>query len=56
MFDYDLNHDNFMDEGEWAFLKLHRQAQNSIMAIQLGGRGDVTETHIKWRYRKSLPN
>jgi len=56
MFDYDLNHDNFMDERDWAFLKLHRQAQNSIMAIQLGGRGDVTETHIKWRYRKSLPN
>ena len=56
MFDYDLNHDNFMDERDWAFLKLHRQAQNSIMAIRLGGRGDVTETHIKWRYRKSLSN
>jgi len=56
MFDYDLNKDNFMDERDWAFLKLHRQAQNSIMAIQLGGRGDVTETHVKWRYRKSLPN
>ena len=56
MFDYDLNKDNFMDERDWNFLKLHRQAQNSIMAIQLGGRGDVTQTHVKWRYRKSLPN
>lgn len=53
---YDLDHDNFMDERDWAFLKLHRQAQNSIMSIQLGGRGDVTKTHVRWRYRKSLPN
>jgi len=53
---YDLNKDNFMDERDWNFLKLHRQAQNSVMAIQLGGRGDVTGTHVKWRYRKSLPN
>jgi len=56
MFDYDLNKDNFMEERDWNFLKLHRQAQNSIMSIQLGGRGDVTQTHVKWRYRKSLPN
>ena len=56
MVDYDLNRDTFLDEHEWNFLRLHRQAQNSIMAIQLGGRGDVTETHVKWRYRKSLPN
>lgn len=53
---YDLNHDNFIDERDWLFLKLHRQAQNSVMAIKLGGRGDVTNTHVQWRYRKSLPN
>lgn len=53
---YDLNKDNFLDERDWAFYKLHRQAQNSIMSIQLGGRGDITNTHIRWRYRKSLPN
>ena len=56
MVDYDLNHDTFLDEHDWNFLRLHRQAQNSIMAIQLGGRGDITESHVKWRYRKSLPN
>ncbi|MBI2688370.1 MAG: PQQ-binding-like beta-propeller repeat protein [Acidobacteria bacterium] len=54
--DVDLNKDNFLDERDWAFLKMHRQAQNSVMAIQLGGRGDITNSHIKWRYRKSLPN
>lgn len=53
---YDLDKDNFLDERDWLFYKLHRQAQNSVMMIQLGGRGDVTATHVKWRYRKSLPN
>ncbi|HEU0119172.1 MAG TPA: PQQ-binding-like beta-propeller repeat protein [Bryobacteraceae bacterium] len=53
---YDLNKDNFLDERDWTFLKLHRQAQNSVLSIQLGGRGDVTKTHVRWRYRKSLPN
>ncbi len=53
---YDLDRDNFIDERDWAFLKLHRQAQNSVMSIQMGGRGDVTGTHVRWRYRKSLPN
>jgi hypothetical protein len=53
---FDLDQDGALSERDWNFLKLHRQALNSIMAIQLGGRGDVTGTHIKWRYRKSLPN
>jgi outer membrane protein assembly factor BamB len=53
---YDLDLDGFLDERDWKFLKLHRQAQNSIMRIDLGGRGDITNTHVKWRYRKSLPN
>ncbi|MBM3785361.1 MAG: pyrrolo-quinoline quinone [Acidobacteria bacterium] len=55
-FENDLDKNGAMDEREWQFLKLHRQAQNSIMGIQLGGRGDITASHIKWRYRKSLPN
>ncbi|MGV3722170.1 MAG: PQQ-binding-like beta-propeller repeat protein, partial [Actinomycetota bacterium] len=26
------------------------------LAIRLGGRGDVTKTHVIWRYEKGLPN
>ncbi|MBM3768711.1 MAG: hypothetical protein FJW32_25300 [Acidobacteria bacterium] len=55
-FENDLNHDGKIVEAEWNFVKLHRQAQNSVMGIQLGGRGDITNSHVKWRYRKSLPN
>ena len=30
-------------------------AQNTAVAIKLGGRGDVTDTHVVWRERKYLP-
>jgi outer membrane protein assembly factor BamB len=26
------------------------------MAVKLGGRGDVTATHLLWRFEKSLPD
>ncbi|HET8549904.1 MAG TPA: PQQ-binding-like beta-propeller repeat protein, partial [Bryobacteraceae bacterium] len=29
---------------------------NGLYAIRLGGRGDVTATHVVWRYDKGLPN
>ncbi len=52
----DLNHDWYLDAREWDFYRLHRGAQNNIVAVRHGGRGDVTDTHVRWRYRKSLPN
>jgi outer membrane protein assembly factor BamB len=26
------------------------------LAVKLGGRGDVTDTHVLWRFEKSLPD
>src|SRR5262249_20082401 len=28
----------------------------SVMAIRLGGKGDLTDTNVLWRYRKVLPD
>ena len=54
--DADLNRDGFIDEREWNFYRARRTAQNNIVAIRAGGHGDVTDTHVLWRYRKSIPN
>jgi outer membrane protein assembly factor BamB len=27
-----------------------------MMAVRLGGSGDVTDTHVLWRFEKSLPD
>jgi len=52
----DLDTDGFVNDREWTFYRAKRTARNSLMAIKLGGRGDVTETNRLWSYTKSLPN
>lgn len=54
--DADLNGDGFLDERDWNFYRARRTSQNNVVAIRGGGRGDVTQTHVLWRYRKSVPN
>jgi outer membrane protein assembly factor BamB len=53
---YDMNQDGGMDEEEWGYALARSSAKNGLYAIELGGRGDVSESHIKWRYRRALPN
>jgi outer membrane protein assembly factor BamB len=54
--DNDLNHDGYLDEREWQFYQIRNSAENGLLAIRGGGRGDVSQTHVLWRYRKALPN
>jgi len=54
--DEDLDHDDLLDDRDWNFRRTRRIAQNSLVAVRLGGRGDVTDSHVAWRHRKSLPN
>lgn len=52
----DLDRDGFLGERDWRMFQVRRSSQNAIMAVKLGGRGDMTEKNILWRYYKSLPN
>lgn len=52
----DLDRDGFLNARDWMFFRARRGAQNTTTAVRLGGRGDVTATHVLWRYRKSLPD
>ncbi|HWY47288.1 MAG TPA: PQQ-binding-like beta-propeller repeat protein [Bryobacteraceae bacterium] len=54
--DSDLDGDGFLSEREWEKYREKRTMVNSVMAVRLGGSGDVTDTNILWRYYKSLPN
>ena len=54
--DSDLNHDGYIDEREWLFYQARTASENCLVAIRAGGRGDVTKSHVLWRYRKALPN
>ena len=52
----DLDKDRFLSQRDWEFFRARLEAQNNMMAIRYGGRGDLTGTNVLWRYRKSLPN
>jgi outer membrane protein assembly factor BamB len=54
--DNDLNHDGLIDEREWQFYQTRNAAENCLVAIRAGGRGDVSKSRVLWRYRKALPN
>jgi outer membrane protein assembly factor BamB len=52
----DFDHDGFYSEREWEKFQEKRSSVNSVMALRLGGSGDMTDKSILWRYYKSLPN
>ena len=52
----DLDRDGFLNEREWEFFRTRRASRNGLLAIKLGGSGDVTNTHVLWRFEKSLPD
>jgi outer membrane protein assembly factor BamB len=53
---YDLNKDEELDATDWQYLLARSGAKNGLYAIRLGGRGDVTKTHVLWRFEKGLQN
>ncbi|MBL8229474.1 MAG: PQQ-binding-like beta-propeller repeat protein [Bryobacterales bacterium] len=52
----DLDKDGLLNARDWSFYRARRAARNGLMAVKLGGRGDVTASHVLWRFDKSLPD
>ncbi len=48
--------DAAVDAGEWQQAQNSLSASRSLLAVRLGGRGDLTETNVRWRLSKFLPN
>jgi outer membrane protein assembly factor BamB len=52
----DLDKDGVYGPRDWLTYQNRRRANNFAMAMRLDGTGDVTDTHVLWRYTKSLPD
>ena len=48
---FDLNRDGKLNARDWGVYRAMMAAENGLLAIKLGGRGDMTETGILWRYK-----
>ena len=52
---FDLNGDKVIDRTEWDYYKAAMESENGMLAITLGGSGDMTATAVRWRYQRGIP-
>jgi len=52
---FDGNRNHQLDANEWGVMRSMLAAENGLLAIKLGGKGDVTEGAIKWKYQRPVP-
>jgi outer membrane protein assembly factor BamB len=52
----DLDVDGFLGARDWEKYRGKRSSVNSVMALKLGGSGDMTDKSVVWQYYKALPN
>jgi outer membrane protein assembly factor BamB len=51
----DLDSNGEVSRSEWEYYRAAMASENGMLAIRLGGRGDVTDTNLRWKYHKSVP-
>jgi outer membrane protein assembly factor BamB len=52
----DSNKDGSATEAEYnKYRSIVDAAKNAVVAIRPGGRGDVSESHVRWRFDKHVP-
>ncbi len=52
---FDLDRDGKLTAKEWDVFRMMMASENGLLAIKLGGRGDMTDTAVRWRYQKPVP-
>jgi len=51
----DLDGDKMWSREDWDYYKAAMESDNGILAIQMGGRGDMTAKSVKWKYHRGIP-
>lgn len=51
----DLDVDGALTRDEWAYYRAALDSENGMLAIRLGGSGDMTGKAIRWKYQRSVP-
>ena len=44
-----------LTKDEWEYYRAALDSENGMLAIRLGGTGDMTEKAVKWKYQRSVP-
>ena len=51
----DLDVNGSLTRDEWAYYRAALDSENGMLAIRLGGSGDMTDKAIRWKYHRSVP-
>ncbi len=51
----DLDTNGTLTKDEWEYYRAALDSENGLLAIRLGGQGDMTEKSVLWRYQRSIP-
>jgi outer membrane protein assembly factor BamB len=52
----DVNRDGKYTKEDWDIIEARAtRTENVMVAVRPGGTGDITATHVAWRFRKGLP-
>ena len=51
----DLDEDKNLNKKEWNYYRASIASKNSMMAIRLGGQGDMTKQNTRWKYHRNIP-
>ncbi|MBI3759409.1 MAG: PQQ-binding-like beta-propeller repeat protein, partial [Deltaproteobacteria bacterium] len=52
---FDLDRNNKLDAKDWQIFRAMMAAENGLLAIKLGGQGDMTTSAIRWKYQRPVP-
>ncbi len=52
---FDLSRDEKLTPAEWEVFRAMMASENGLLAIKLGGEGDMTASAIRWRYQRPVP-
>jgi hypothetical protein len=51
----DLDGDKLWSREDWDYYKAAMESDNGILAIRMGGSGDMTAKSVKWKYHRGIP-
>jgi outer membrane protein assembly factor BamB len=52
----DLDRNGKLDKRDWSFYRSRRSASNVTIAVKpAGGAGDLTDSHVLWKFDRSAP-
>jgi outer membrane protein assembly factor BamB len=52
---FDLDRDAKLQASDWSVFRAMMASENGLLAIALGGEGDMTSSAVRWRYRRPVP-